>query len=53
MIVFATGFVGNMKNIVRDIFGDEVSERVEDFWGLDSEGEIKGAFKALGRKLHK
>ncbi|KAK1765600.1 hypothetical protein QBC33DRAFT_579352 [Phialemonium atrogriseum] len=48
-IVHATGFVGNLRDVVRDIFGDEVSARVEDFWGLDSEGEIKGAFKASGQ----
>jgi hypothetical protein len=50
VIVFATGFVANMRNSVRDFFGEEVASRVEDFWGLDSEGEIKGAFRPSGRK---
>ncbi len=50
VIVYATGFVGNMRNSVRDLFGEEVASRVEDFWGLDSEGEIKGAFKPSGRE---
>jgi len=50
VIIYATGFAGNMRNSVRDLFGDEVAGRVEDFWGLDAEGEIKGAFKPSGRK---
>ncbi|KAK3901900.1 hypothetical protein C8A05DRAFT_44560 [Staphylotrichum tortipilum] len=48
VIIYATGFVGNMRNSVRDLFGDEVAGRVEDFWGIDAEGEIKGAFKPSG-----
>ena len=50
VIVFATGFVGNLRLVVADIFGPEVGSQVEDFWGLDDEGEIRGAFKPSGRK---
>jgi cation diffusion facilitator CzcD-associated flavoprotein CzcO len=46
VIVFATGFEGNMKYLVRDIFGEDIAEQMGDFWGLDEEGEIKGAWKA-------
>ncbi|EXJ57737.1 uncharacterized protein A1O5_12527 [Cladophialophora psammophila CBS 110553] len=47
-IVFATGFVGSMKVAIHDILGSDVAERIEDFWGINEEGEIKGAFKPSG-----
>ena len=50
VIVFCTGFVGNMRTDVRNLFGSEVADKVEDFWTLDNEGELKGAFKSTGRK---
>ncbi|PVH98865.1 dimethylaniline monooxygenase (N-oxide forming) [Periconia macrospinosa] len=45
VIVFATGFVGNLKQRAAQLFGDEVAERAGNFFGLDEEGEIVGAFK--------
>ncbi|EXJ68682.1 uncharacterized protein A1O5_08476 [Cladophialophora psammophila CBS 110553] len=45
VIIFCTGFVGNMRTDVARIFGKEVASRADDFWGLDSEGELKGVFK--------
>ena len=50
VIVFATGFLGNLRLVVADLFGDEVADQVEDFWGLDEEGELRGAFKPSGRE---
>jgi hypothetical protein len=50
VIVFATGFEGNMRYMVEEIFGPEIAEKMGDFWTLDKEGEIKGAFKPCGRK---
>jgi hypothetical protein len=52
ILVFATGFVGNLRDIVRQMFGDKVADRAGDCWGVDDEGEIKGAFKPLGRMLY-
>lgn len=49
VIVFSTGFVGNMRTEVAQIFGSEVASRADDFWGLDEEGELKGVFKRNGR----
>lgn len=49
VIVFTTGFQGNMREIARQLFGDEVADRADDYWGIDPEGEIKGAFKPIGR----
>jgi hypothetical protein len=51
VIVFATGFKGNMKYMVEDIFGPDIAEQMGDFWTLDKEGEIQGAFKPCGRGL--
>lgn len=50
VVVFATGFVGNMKSTVQGLFGPQVAAQIDDFWGLDLEGEIKGAFKPSGRE---
>ncbi|KAK5048976.1 hypothetical protein LTR84_005398 [Exophiala bonariae] len=48
IIVFCTGFVGNMRTNVAKIFGQGIADGVEDFWGLDDEAELKGAFKGTG-----
>jgi hypothetical protein len=50
VIVFCTGFLGNVKLLISDMLGDDVANRVEDYWGLDAEGELKGAFRPSGRK---
>lgn len=50
VIVFATGFKGNMRYMAEEIFGPEIAEQMGDFWTLDKEGELKGAFKPCGRK---
>jgi cation diffusion facilitator CzcD-associated flavoprotein CzcO len=51
VIIFATGFEGNMRFLVEKLFGAEIAEQMGDFWGLDGEGEVKGAFKGCGRKF--
>ena len=50
VIIFSTGFVGNMRTDVARIFGKEVASRADDFWGLDEEGELKGVFKKNNRQ---
>jgi len=50
VIVFSTGFVGNMRTDMAKIFGEEVASRVDDYWGLDQEGELKGVFKRQARQ---
>jgi hypothetical protein len=49
VIVFATGFIGNLRLVVSNIFGPEVAGQLDDYWGIDDEGELKGAFKYSGR----
>lgn len=51
VIVFSTGFRGNLRDDVRELLGDDVAERITDFWGLDDEGEPRGAYRPTGRKL--
>ncbi|OQV11152.1 hypothetical protein CLAIMM_15036 [Cladophialophora immunda] len=48
VIVFCTGFVGNAKPDIERIFGQGVATKVEDYWGLNEEGELRGAFKPMG-----
>ncbi|KAE9368341.1 putative flavin-containing monooxygenase [Stipitochalara longipes BDJ] len=48
VVVFATGFEGNMRYLVRDIFGEEIAKEMGDFWGLDKEGELNGIWKGTG-----
>lgn len=50
LIVFATGFLGNVRRLVGSLLGSEVEEKIEDFWGLNPEGELYAAFKPSGRK---
>lgn len=51
VVVFATGYKGNARDTVKELFGKEVYDRVEDYWGLDKEGEVRGAFKPSPRTL--
>ncbi|KAH6714086.1 putative flavin-containing monooxygenase [Leptodontidium sp. MPI-SDFR-AT-0119] len=48
VIVFTTGFEQNMRSIAGRIVGPEVENQLEDFWGVNEEGELKGAFKYTG-----
>ena len=47
VVVFATGFEGNMRYMVRDIFGEEIAREMGDFWGLDREGSCMGFGRGL------
>ena len=49
VIIFKTGFLGNMRQLAGTIVGPEIENQLEDFWGLDKEGEPRGAFKPTGR----
>lgn len=45
VIVWATGFETNLKDYVRELFGSETADQVDEFFGFDDEGEIRGAWK--------
>lgn len=50
VVVFTTGFVQNMRNLAGRIVGPEIEAQLKDFWGVNAEGELIGAFKDSGRK---
>ncbi|KAH6970729.1 hypothetical protein BKA56DRAFT_622399 [Ilyonectria sp. MPI-CAGE-AT-0026] len=47
VIVFATGFIGNLRHYVGNIFGGEIAKKSGDCFGINTEGEVLGAFKPL------
>lgn len=50
VIVFATGFANDVRHQAAAITGPEVSALLEDYFYVDEEGEILGAWKPQGRK---
>jgi hypothetical protein len=48
VIVFATGFRGNLRQSVTSIVGSDTAAHLDDFFGLDAEGEIRGLAKPIG-----
>jgi Pyridine nucleotide-disulphide oxidoreductase len=50
VVIFATGFEGNMREQAEQIVGEEVGGMMDDWWGVDAEGEIRGGWKPVGRK---
>ncbi|KAJ7090179.1 hypothetical protein C8R44DRAFT_818281 [Mycena epipterygia] len=47
VVVFATG-LGEARDGVRKICGDEIGTQCKKIWGLNDEGEINGAWRDLG-----
>ncbi|KAJ6488872.1 hypothetical protein C8R45DRAFT_1053267 [Mycena sanguinolenta] len=47
VVVFATGF-GDARDTVRKVCGDAVADRCKRIWGLNTEGEVNGAWRDLG-----
>ncbi|KLJ06420.1 hypothetical protein EMPG_10181 [Blastomyces silverae] len=48
IIILATGFEMSFRPTVARILGADVAALVEEFWGLDEEGEVRGAWKPIG-----
>ena len=46
-IVFATGYQ-NMRTEARNIFGDELADRVGDVWGFNEVGEMRNIWQRSG-----
>lgn len=46
-IVFATGYQ-NMKSQARDMYGEELGNKVKDVWGLNDEGEWRTIWQDSG-----
>lgn len=50
VIVLCTGFHTNMRLEALKILGADMYDQLDDFWGIDGEGELRGAFKRMKRK---
>lgn len=46
-IIFATGYQ-NMRSEARNIFGDEIADRIKNVWGFDEEGEFRTMWRDSG-----
>lgn len=49
LVVLATGYEKDARGLARAIVGD-AADQMEDFLGLNEEGELKGAFRRAGRE---
>lgn len=47
VVVFATGFRNDAKEMTAELCGEEVATQVEDYWGIDTEGEIRAPTSLL------
>ncbi|KAH8665515.1 dimethylaniline monooxygenase (N-oxide forming) [Ilyonectria robusta] len=47
VIVFAAGFIGNLRHHVEKIFGSEIAKKVGTCFGINPECEVLRAFKPL------
>ncbi|KAJ7068507.1 hypothetical protein C8F01DRAFT_1247008 [Mycena amicta] len=47
VVVFATG-VGDVRDNIRKVCGDNIADKCKPIWGLDAEGEIQGCWRDLG-----
>ncbi|TFK48083.1 FAD/NAD(P)-binding domain-containing protein [Heliocybe sulcata] len=47
VVVFATGF-GDERHAVTKVLGSDFEDKLKPLWGLDEEGEIKGAWRDIG-----
>jgi cation diffusion facilitator CzcD-associated flavoprotein CzcO len=51
LIVLCTGFNHDFRADAKRLLGEAVADKMDDFWGVDGEGEIRGHAKIAGRKL--
>ncbi|KAF5236821.1 hypothetical protein FANTH_11113 [Fusarium anthophilum] len=51
VVVFCTGFANEYRNEAIKFVGPESGPMMDDYWYLDSEGELRGAFKKQGRRF--
>jgi hypothetical protein len=49
VVVFCTGFSHDIRNEAIKIVGPQVGEKLDDYWALDDEGELRGVYKPHGR----
>ncbi|TFK70711.1 FAD/NAD(P)-binding domain-containing protein [Pluteus cervinus] len=49
VVIFATG-LGDSRDHIRSICGEDILNRCKPVWGLDAEGELNGCWRDLGLK---
>ncbi|MFJ1260492.1 NAD(P)-binding domain-containing protein [Cupriavidus sp. CuC1] len=49
LLITATGYQ-NQQEVVREILGDEIADKVGQIWGLDDDGELANMFKPTPQK---
>ncbi|GBE89505.1 FAD/NAD-binding domain-containing protein [Sparassis crispa] len=47
VVICATG-IGDTRNSIRSVCGDEIANACKPIWGLDEEGELRGSYRDLG-----
>lgn len=47
VVVACTGFDLDVLGEVTKIVGPEIGKNLDHYWGIDSEGELRGAYKPL------
>ena len=50
LVVLCTGFDHDFRKMSASIIGEKAADSMEDFFGIDAEGEVRGAYKLAGRK---
>lgn len=50
LIVLATGFDHVFRRDAARIIGQEAADQMDEYWGVDAEGEIRGHARPAGRK---
>ena len=50
LLVLCTGFEHDFSKDAAQIVGKEIAEQMDNFWGMDAEGELQGFAKLAGRK---
>jgi cation diffusion facilitator CzcD-associated flavoprotein CzcO len=47
-VILATGY-GNVREVIGDLFGPQVRERVTDIWGVGEDDEMRGVWRPTGQ----
>lgn len=50
MVVFCTGFERDARSEAAKIVGEEIGKKLEQYWGIDEEGELRGVYKPMSCK---
>lgn len=48
VVVFCTGYSHDVRGQAIEYVGQELGERLDDYWEIDHEGELRGVYKPHG-----